>query len=230
MSEMELLNNAQITAPLAGLLNWLGSMSSSDRRKFLGALAECSDSAREVVIAMIDLMQHASTTEAERKRASTTIADALFPRHETDGGYGQDLVESETVTAAVTPLLAREVQKMDSQEAEFANRLRAVMDSRRMSQQELASRAGCSQPAISQMLNRNCRPQKRTILKIAEALGVTPCDLWPDIEVVEMLDSVAAFCAEDYTMSEAEARWMNDSTRTNRLTRPVKSLPTRKRT
>jgi len=28
------------------------------------------------------------------------------------------------------------------------------------------------------MLNRTCRPQKNTVLKLATALGVAPADLW----------------------------------------------------
>jgi transcriptional regulator with XRE-family HTH domain len=80
---------------------------------------------------------------------------------------------------------------MDTQEAAFATRVRGLMEAKRISQQELAERVGCSQPAISQMLNRTCRPQKKTILKIAEALNVDARELWPDIEVAEMLDAVA---------------------------------------
>jgi hypothetical protein len=37
------------------------------------------------------------------------------------------------------------------------------------------------------MLNRASRPQKKTILKLAEALQAEFHELWPDIQVVEML-------------------------------------------
>ncbi len=48
-----------------------------------------------------------------------------------------------------------------------------------MSQVELAAAIGVGQPAISMMLSRNCRPQRRTVECIARALEVTPNDLWP---------------------------------------------------
>ena len=48
-----------------------------------------------------------------------------------------------------------------------------------MTQVELAEKVGIGQPAISMMLNRTCRPQKKTVQKLAAALGVAPVDLWP---------------------------------------------------
>jgi hypothetical protein len=79
------------------------------------------------------------------------------------------------------------------------------------------------------MLNRNCRPQKKTILKLAEALHVQACDLWPDIEVAEMLDAVASFQQDDYVMTDAEARALSDPSRRNPPKVRAKSLPTRRR-
>jgi transcriptional regulator with XRE-family HTH domain len=95
---------------------------------------------------------------------------------------------------------------MNTQEATIAQRLREVMEAKHVSQSELASRGGCSQPAISQMLNRNCRPQKKTILKLAEALNVQPGDLWPDIDVAEIFDAVASFQEDGNVMMAAESR------------------------
>ena len=118
---------------------------------------------------------------------------------------------------------------MNTQEATFAQRLRELMETKRVSQQELAARARCSQPAISQMLNRACRPQKKTILKLAEALKVQPRDLWPDIEVAEALDAVAGFQQPDYVMTAAEARALADTSERNPPRSGAKSLPTRSR-
>lgn len=117
---------------------------------------------------------------------------------------------------------------MDAPEATFAQRLRELMDSKRVSQLELAERIGCSQPAISQMLNRNCRPQKKTILKLAEALNVHAYELWPDIEVAEMLDAVASFQQPNYEMSNEEAIALSDTSRPNRPKIRVKTLPSRR--
>jgi transcriptional regulator with XRE-family HTH domain len=175
------------------------------------------------------VVKNPNTTPVERQRALMAIADALFPNSDDSGQYGLDLVASEASAAAGSPSLAREVRKMNTQQATFAERLRAVMEAKRISQQELAVRVGCSQPAISQMLNRNCRPQKKTILKLAEALNVQACDLWPDIDVAEMLDAVASFQQDDYVMTEAEARALSDTSRPNRPKIQAKLLPTRRR-
>ncbi len=90
-------------------------------------------------------------------------------------------------------------------------------------------RGRCSQPAISQMLNRNCRPQKKTILRLAQALDVLPQELWPDLEVADLLDAVASFQQDDYVMTEAEAESLRKPERRNAPKVPVGSLPARRR-
>ena len=50
----------------------------------------------------------------------------------------------------------------------------------RQAQIDLANASGVGQPAISMMLSRNCRPQKRTVIRIAAALGISPGELWSD--------------------------------------------------
>lgn len=213
---------------VACLFEWVRPMSAQDRKRFWGAIAECSDAVQEVVVRLLGVIKDPHTAHAERQRALMTIADALFPNSES-GEYGMDLVASEAKAAAEIPSLAHEVQRMDTQEATFANRVRELMEAKRISQQELARRVDCSQPAISQMLNRTCRPQKKTILKIAEALNVDARELWPDIEVAEMLDAVASFQRDDYVMTEAEARALNDTSPPNRPKIQAKSLPLRRR-
>lgn len=213
---------------VACLFEWMRSMPVPLRKEFVGALVECSDAVQEVVIRLLAVIKDPRTTQAERQRALMTIADALFPNSD-HGEYGLDLVESEARAAAESPALAREVQRMNGQEATFAERVRQLMEAKRLSQQELAERVGCSQPAISQMLNRSCRPQKKTILKVAEALNVNARELWPDIEVADMLDAVASFQQDNYVMTEAEARALSDTSPPNRPRIQAKSLPTRHR-
>lgn len=213
---------------VACLFEWLQSMSELDRKHFGCALAECSDAVQEVVVRLIGVVKSPRTTAVERQRALMTIADALFPNSES-GEYGLNLIASEANAAAESLPLAREVQRMNTQEAAFADRVRELMETKRISQQELAARAGCSQPAISQILNRTCRPQKKTILKLAEALNVQARDLWPDIDVAEMLDAVASFQRDDYVMTEAESNAFSDTSRPNRPKIQAKSLPTRRR-
>jgi transcriptional regulator with XRE-family HTH domain len=233
MAELLLQDNAQTVAALDSLVclrEWLRSLPAPSRQRVWAALAECSDTVQEVVVTLLRVLKDPRTTPVERQRALMTIADALFLNpDEEDGEYGQDLAASETYAASRVPALAREVQKMNAQEAEFAQRLRELMEAKRISQQALADRVGCSQPAISQMLNRMCRPQKKTILKLAEALNVSARELWPDLDMAEMLDAVASFQQDDYVMTDVEARVLADTTNKNRPKIRAKSLPKRDR-
>ncbi len=189
---------------IACLFEWMQALPAPERKCFLGRLAECSDAVQHVVIRLLAVIKNPDTAPAERKRALSAIADALFlSPEETDGGCPQ--------------------------EAAFAQRLRELMEAKRISQQELAERAHCSQPAISQMLKRACRPQKKTILKLAEALNVEARDLWPDIEVAEALDAVAGFQQPDYVMTPVEAQALADTSRRNAPKLQAKALPKRPR-
>ncbi len=191
---------------VAGLFRWMQSMPPAERRRFRARLLECSDEVQDVVITLIDVVKHPDTAEADRRLALMTIADALdLNPDEVDGEYGQDAVLSEGYAAERNKPLAREVAKMNTQEEAFAARLREIMTAKQVSQQELAERVGCSQPAVSQMLHRACRPQRKTILKLAEALNVSPRDLWPDIDVSDILDAVATAHEDGYEMTPAEA-------------------------
>ncbi|MBA4064864.1 MAG: XRE family transcriptional regulator [Isosphaera sp.] len=231
MTETFLLNDPQAVTRLdsvACIFAWARSMPVPDRKRFLGALVECSDEVQQVVVSLLSIVKDPDTAPADRNRALMTIADALALNPcEEDGQYGQDLVASEPYGVARSASLAREVRKMNAQEQTFAERLKELMATKQISQQELAERVGCSQPAISQMLTRKCRPQKKTILRLAEALSVLPRELWPDIDVADMLDAVASFQQDDYTMTAAEATALADTTKKNRPKIRAKSLPTR---
>ena len=180
---------------------------------------------RNSVVKMLDLVRNSATTPAERQRALATIADALFSNSEEDNDCGRECVASVPCDVDDTPQLSRNLQGTDTHMAKFAQRLRELLDARRMSQSELAERIGCSQPAISQMLNRNRRPRKRTILKLANALNVQAHELWPDIQVAEMLDAVASFQRDGYLMTDAEAAALSDASKRNLPRIPTKSLP-----
>ena len=69
---------------------------------------------------------------------------------------------------------------MDRDEAVFAERLADAMQKAGVTQVELAEKVGIGQPAVSMILNRSCRPQRKTVQRFAEALGLNPRDLWPD--------------------------------------------------
>jgi transcriptional regulator with XRE-family HTH domain len=184
---------------VARLAEWVSSMPTSTRRRFLSTIAECCDEIQQVVASTLSVIKTPETTEEERHRALAKIAEALS------------------------------LSSTDTLQATFADRLRELMDSRKISQSELADRIGCSQPAVSQMLTRKCRPQKKTILRLAEALDVPAEALWPDIEVADMLDAVADFERDDYVMTQEEAQALGDTSRRNPPKIPAKPLPKRRR-
>lgn len=145
---------------------------------FLRAYLECSDAVQEVIRDALDILADPETDEDDRDMTLNTLADALFPNpHE--GKLGLDLEESERMGAAHSTETRAAIEGMDAEEATFAERLRAVMAAQNITQEELAERTGVGQPAISNMLNRECRPQRRTVTRFAEALNVAPADLWP---------------------------------------------------
>ncbi len=200
---------------------------SPDEQDFLRAYLECSDEVQQAVCEMLQVLDEPSSSEEQRDMAISTIADALF-RNPHQGEYGMDLAASEGEAAAVEPRLQAIVKRMDEEEDSFALRLRKLMDDRRITQEELAERIGVGQPAISNMLKRNCRPQKKTIMKLATALNVSPTALWPGVEVQQILDAIDRV-QDDQVMSAAEAEALQAA-----LNRPpsrieVTRLPVRNR-
>jgi DNA-binding XRE family transcriptional regulator len=71
--------------------------------------------------------------------------------------------------------------QMEKAEAAFAATLARLMAERQLTQAELANRIGVGQSAISMLLKRRCRPQRRTLGKLAQALGVPVEELWPGV-------------------------------------------------
>jgi lambda repressor-like predicted transcriptional regulator len=125
---------------------------------------------------MATIANDPEATPEERDDAIATIAEALFPDGD-DGSLGVDLEASESQDA-LGPEKAV-LDAMDAEEATFSDRLAALLRDKQVTQVQLAEQIGVGQPAISMMLARKCRPQRRTIKKIAGALGVAPEDLWP---------------------------------------------------
>ena len=140
------------------------------------AYLECSDRVQAAIRDMVQVANAPDATGAEREAALLTIAEALFPsRH--NGELGVDLEESERI--ATHAELRSTLEQMNREEASFADRLSVLMDARGMTQGDLAEAIGVGQPAISMMLARTCRPQRRTVEKLAQALKVSPEQLWP---------------------------------------------------
>ena len=149
--------------------------------KLIRAYIECSDEIQAGIRDMLDILNDADADDDDRDMALVTLADALFPNFH-KGQLGMDLEESEREAAEASHELREIVSQMNGEEATFADRLREIMKQRNITQKELADKTGVGQPAISNILNRQCRPQKRTVLKIASALDVAPTELWPSLQ------------------------------------------------
>ena len=149
------------------------------------AFMECSNELQEHACSMFAIISDPETTEDERQLTLMTLADILFPNpDEEDGLLGGDLKRMESLGAKHFPETKAVLEQMDCEEATFAERLRDLLVKRNLTQAQLASMIGVTQPAISMMLQRECRPQRRTILKLAAALNVPPAELWPGFQEV----------------------------------------------
>lgn len=157
----------------------MGKESLFNNAKVLHAYLECSDEIQAGVRDLLGIVFDENADGVERKMALTTIADALFP-HLYKDQLGMDLEESERDAADHDPEFAEVVKELDSEEDAFASRLAQEMRKRNMTQTELAEKVGVGQPAISNMLNRSCRPQMSTVKRMAAALEIDAAGLWPD--------------------------------------------------
>jgi predicted XRE-type DNA-binding protein len=143
------------------------------------AFAECDEELRAEGLELFKALASGKLDEEQRIATTALLAEILFPNADDKGLPGLDLVEAEEIAPTVNPE-ARDVQsRMDAEEADFATRLRHLMEAKNMTQAELASSVGIGQPAVSMMLNRSCRPQKKTVMRFAQALGVAAEELWP---------------------------------------------------
>jgi lambda repressor-like predicted transcriptional regulator len=137
---------------------------------------ECSDEVQEAIRDMVAVIKSPDATEEERESAVITIAEALFPsRH--NGVIGIDF--DQPYADVVPPDVKHILQQMDQEEAGFGERVAALLEAKGMTQGDLAAEIGIGQPAVSMIISRGCRPQRRTIEKIAQALKVSTEELWP---------------------------------------------------
>lgn len=146
--------------------------------KFLHAYLECSNEIQAGIREMLGILDDPETDDDDRESTLFTLADALFPNPH-DGKLGMDLEQSEILGADHSEEMREALEQMDMEEETFAQRLRQLMDERKLNQESLAAKVGIGQPAISNMLSRQCRPQRRTVLRFAEALDVSPEEVWP---------------------------------------------------
>lgn len=144
------------------------------------ALEECDPELREEAINLFKQLTSGELDEGERYATIAVLAEILFPNSDEKGFPGLDLREAEEIAKQISPESKEVLGRMDREEASFAERLRDLMKNKAITQEQLADKLGIGQPAISMMLQRTCRPQKRTVFRLAEALGVTAEELWPN--------------------------------------------------
>jgi transcriptional regulator with XRE-family HTH domain len=207
----------------------------SKQRELIRRYLECSDEVQSVVRSMFAVLTHPLTTNVDRQRAITTIANALFVNPmEGHGRCGLDFLTAERDAAGKHeqverwPVLAATVDQLDSQAATFAQRLRKILDDKNVTQEQLAERIDCTQSAVSKMLSRDARPQRKTILKMAHALSVQPTDLWPNLEVSAILDSVSDFFS-NRELTELQANSIEAASSRPPANVRTRELPSRKR-
>ena len=146
--------------------------------RFLRAFVECSRETQEIVLEMASIISDKNSTDDERTLACDAMFEALFP------GTATDVLEK-CRQQLRSPEAAEAAASLKTEGNGFANRVRALMAEKGITQENLATAAGIGQPAVSNILNRNCRPQRRTIARFADALGVSAEDLWPESKTSE---------------------------------------------
>jgi DNA-binding XRE family transcriptional regulator len=122
----------------------------------------------------VTLVSNPNTPEAERSRAEKAVVEILRSAGEKPANA---LVVSRSERFGPRHQEVR--TQMEQAEAAFAGTLARLMAERQLTQVQLAERVGVGQSAISMLLKRRCRPQRRTLGKLAEALGVSVEELWP---------------------------------------------------
>jgi len=187
-----------------------------------------SEHFRRTVLSMLEIVEAEETSLADRKRAASTIRSALLQHDKLREPFSFPLNQLEVREASRNRAVDYSASELDSQEAKFADRLKDLMKARAITQLQLASRIGCTQPAISQMLNRQCRPQRGTILNLAAALDIEPHELWPNLDLTDILDTVAAV-QEDREMTAAEANAFRRTLDKPPANAAARELPSRKK-
>ena len=135
----------------------------------MSAYKECDPEIQDVVLEMVDIVNDAEATNDEKDAAIHTIVEALFP------AFTHELTRQDR--SGRTAEAAHVLETLQAEEKHFADRVSALMIKQKLTQEELAVRVGVGQSAIANMLARRSRPQRKTVAKFAEALGVEPSDL-----------------------------------------------------
>ena len=140
---------------------------------------ECDPTIRADALELFADLRSGELDDYQTVATENLLAEMLFPNGDDAGSPGLDLDEAEEMAKAQSPENAIAIDELDREEELFAVRLKEAMTSAGTTQATLAAKIGVGQPAISMMLSRNCRPQRSTVQKIADALSISPDTLWP---------------------------------------------------
>ena len=143
------------------------------------AIKQSSPELRDAAYELFKDLQSGELDAYQLQATKALIVDILYPNGDSCELFGLDLAQAEKSGATADPDAVSVIAEMDREEATFAARLQSLLTTKGVTQAELAAKVGVGQPAISMMLNRVCRPQRKTVEKIATALGVAPEELWP---------------------------------------------------
>jgi lambda repressor-like predicted transcriptional regulator len=175
----KILDTLGVHSPSAKILETAALQASAP---IILALSECDEELRAEAIQLFKDLTSDELDEEQRTATVALIAEILFPNADHKGIPGLALVEAEAITPSLAPESKEILERMDEEEGFFAQRLADLMKKQGLTQDQLAAKVGLGQPAISMMLNRTGRPQRKTVLRFAEALGVSPETLWPSFK------------------------------------------------
>ena len=142
------------------------------------AFRKLDEDTREDVDELVSAAVRDDMESHEREGIFATLAQILFPAlcHSLDRSTFEVSNEVHTREGVLS------AQSLDQEEATFASLLQEALGAKAFTQTALAQAIGVHQSAISMMLSRKCRPQRRTVERIAAALGVDPSSLWPSFK------------------------------------------------
>jgi len=144
--------------------------------RFIHAFVECNRQTQENVLEMAAIIRDPESTPEERTLAGDAIMECLCPMMAVD-------IQDEYPTRVKSEGAAKLISDLHDEDKAFADKVRQYMAQNGVTQEMLAQKAGIGQPAVSNIINRRCRPQRKTVVKFAEALGVEPQELWPGFKV-----------------------------------------------
>lgn len=212
--------------PSAEVIRALLAVPREARLQIMIAMTSFSESVDEQLRGLTQILDDPNAAVEDKASAAETIRET-FLVHCGSEEWGATLSEIGSRTVGRNPEADHIEDHLDSQEDYFCKKIRELMKEKGLTQVDLANRLGKQQAAISQLLSRGCRPQKRTILKFAEVLDVAPTELWPNIEVTEILDTVAAAQVHDSPLTVEEAAALEKASRRKPIAsrgKPLKKL------